>query len=110
MKNLSEGKRGFHWSSKAFYNSVVTKYHDIFFGLYCPDGGSIGEMAMVWHKLAGKDIPRLECFDDAWIVLFSFNDVLYELTNVDNKNITEEEFVEILLAHGFKDLTDYKDQ
>jgi hypothetical protein len=62
---------------------------------------------MEWIYLAGKLVPRLNAFDDGWKVLASFNDVISKLAEVDDQNITEEEFVKILDQLGFKDLTSY---
>ena len=100
--------RGFHWYRKAWY-SQPNEDRKIDFGIY-PDGGdqgTTGEMTMHWHDLGGKLYPRLECFDDAWITLHSFYDLIKDLAAADNQNITEEQFVEILIRRGFRDLTAY---
>ncbi len=62
---------------------------------------------MVWKHLGGNYVPQLKVYDDAWLVLSSFDDLLHELGNHDNKNITPKGFINILKAYGFKDLTEY---
>lgn len=103
--------RGFHWSTRAWYSSVAgSDKPEVVFGMYHPsEGGTTGEMAMRWHNLSGGDynVPRLEVFDDAWRVLRAFDDVLERLAHVDGQNITEGEFVALLLECGFTDLTEY---
>ena len=108
MKNKEEDIRGFILSNKAYYKSVIDK-KEIMFGLYDNNGGTMGEMAMVWYSLGNKIVPRLECFDDGWAVLSTFKDVISILGQYDNKNITQEEFANILLSCNFKDLTLYEE-
>jgi len=103
--------RGFFWTSKAWYaeSALRDTNTSITFGLYDPkDGGTSGEMSMVWVDLSDYGItPRLEAFSDSWKVLKSFGDVLFHLAKIDGKDITEDEFVEILKSCGFRDLTPY---
>jgi len=42
------------------------------FGMYVKGGGTSGEMAMRWHEIGGKKVPRLEVFSDAWSALVLF--------------------------------------
>ena len=99
--------RGFYWSSKAWYADTINR-NDIMFGNYGEDDDPYGEMCMVWDTLDFENVPQLQVYNDAWAVLNEYKDVLEELAKVDNKNITEEEFIGILLKCGFKDLTPYE--
>jgi hypothetical protein len=99
--------RGFYWTTMSYHN-IMNSYSQIDFGMYIPNDGTIGEMVMKWHDLAGKNVPRLEVYNDGWGVLFSFADLLERLAELDDYNISEEEFVELLLELGFEDLTQYE--
>lgn len=99
-------KRAFYWSSKAYYRDVIDG-DQVMFGMYAKDGGTDGEMTMRWIKLDSNNVPRLEIFDDAWETLASFGDLICTLAKHDDQNITPEEFVAILKAHGFEDFTPY---
>lgn len=104
--------RGYIRTSKAWYARAMLKngtpIWEVNFGMYYPKGGTAGEITMEWLTVGNKECPMLRCFDDAWKVLYSFSDVLQRLAEVDNKNITEEEFVAILDTCGFKDMTPYE--
>jgi len=103
--------RGFHWSNKAWYAEANgIKNGEITFGIYCTEGGCTGEMTMKWFELCGKLVPKLGAFEDSWNVLSSFKDVIDALGKVAGKNITEDEFVKILLGCGFTDLTAYTEK
>jgi hypothetical protein len=109
---MNEGKscRGFIWDNKAWYYKVIPKDKyvcRIDFGIYDTDGGTTGEMTMKWFDLDGENVPRLEAFNDSWETLASFKDVIDAMALVDGKNITDEEFVKILLSCGFTDRTEY---
>lgn len=59
---------------------------------------------MRWLELSGQMTPRLHAYDDAWRVLASFSDdLLQRLAEVDDKNISPEQFIEILKSCGFVD-------
>ena len=107
MKEHTNTERAFHWSSKAWYHDPATP-HSISVGMYSDGGGTTGEFTVEWVDLAGKRVPQLKVFDDAWSALSTFKDLLDKLSEVDDDNITEDEFVNILLSCGFKDLTAYK--
>ena len=108
MKDHTEYTRGFYWTKKAWYAEIAGN-RDIVFGLYCnPHGGTTGEMKMYWIDLKGKETPRLECFNDAWSALSLFDDLILKLAEYDNQDITQEQFVDILLSCGFEDLTPYE--
>jgi hypothetical protein len=100
--------RGFYQCHKAWYaESNGIKQPEIMFGVYWKYDGTEGEIAMKWVEIGGKLVPRLMAYCDAWKVLKSFGNVLNELAAVNNKDITDNEFVEILMKCGFKDLTNY---
>ena len=108
MAKKNEAKRGFIWSSRAWYVTAARCQHEIAFGMYYDEGGTRGAMSMVWQDLGkGRMCPELMCFDDAWAELHSFSDVLARMADVDSQDITEELFVAILKDCGFEDMTDY---
>jgi hypothetical protein len=107
---MNEGKliRGFIWTNKAWYAKDIGCENDrVNFGVYLAEGGIAGEMRMEWIPLAGKIVPRLNVFPGSWKSLASFKDVLDALALVSGENITDAEFVKILLDCGFTDLTRY---
>ena len=109
MKDHTNCIRGFHWSTKAWYGKTVFD-RSISFGMYQPGDGTSGEMTMVWYDLGGKIVPKLECFDDGWNALSLFTDLIKKMGEHDDENITEEQFVSILLECGFTDMTAYKQE
>lgn len=110
MDNVPEFFRGFYWSTRAYYAKALGYEKSVTFGMYSKSNGTSGEMTMKWVELLGKVItPKLEVFDDSWKVLYSFTDLLEKMAEVDDENISEESFVEMLLSCGFKDLTKYTD-
>ncbi len=108
--------------AEAWYaeSSLSNKEHivdEVMFGFYSPDGGTSGEMGMRWINLGEKwegakkiahTAPRLECFNDAWHALYQFQDVLYALAELDDVDITPEQFCQMLDACGFIDDTPRK--
>jgi hypothetical protein len=106
VKDHANCIRGFHWGDRAWYAHALTE-HSISFGMYEPGGGTSGEMTMVWKNLCDKAVPKLECFDDGWNALSLFTDLIQKLGERDDENISQEKFVEILLACGFTDMTEY---
>ena len=102
--------RGYHRSSKAWYAEALGKKRiAVNFGMFHPEGGTSGEMSIEWVDLNGKQIPRLKCFEDAWSALALFTDLIQEMGKVDNMEIQEKEFCNMLDSCGFKDLTEYED-
>ena len=108
MKDHSGRERAFIWSSRAWYAQSVINGDEVMFGMYARDGGTSGEMGMRWIELGNKKVPRLEVFDDAWDVLAMFTDLIQVLGEHDNKNITPQEFVDILKSCNFSDFTEYE--
>jgi len=112
MNNHIECVRGYHRTNKAWYSANGNrKTVEVMFGMYHPDGGTSGEMAMEWINLGVSypSVAQLKSFEDSWGVLALFNDLILKLSEFDSKNIQEEEFIEILNKCGFKDLTQYEE-
>lgn len=114
MKQKNGNYRGFTNCGEAYYNKTLGFSKgvtgEVFLGLCAAGGGTKGEMKMEWVELGGKNIPRLQVFDDGWKVLASWPDLLAELAKVgcgsmSEKSITPKEFCEILLRLGFTDNT-----
>ena len=103
--------RGFHQNSRAWYGGYV-QHGDVdrfSIGMYHPEGGTTGEMTVVFAKWPdGRVVPRLGCFDDGWSALSTFTDLIARMGAVDDKNITPEDFRKMLLEFGFTDLTKEK--
>jgi len=113
MKEHDGDIRGFHHLSKAWYGDVCLKpggpddqkVDEVVFGFYSPEGGTSGEMVVTWEQLGGRTVPQLKVYDDAWHALNQLQDVLQELAEAEGENISPDQFCEILLRCGFKDLT-----
>ncbi|MFA5559230.1 MAG: hypothetical protein WDA59_07255 [Methanofastidiosum sp.] len=109
------GVRGFHWLSKAWYgdanlNVIEEVIDEINLGWFHfneegGDDGTTGEFTMRWVRLGKDIIPKLVVFSDAFETLHSFQDVIDVLATYDDKDITPEQFANVLLELGFKDLT-----
>ncbi len=106
MKTKNENIRGFHWLNRSRYKEQIAG-KEIMFGYYDAVGGTSGEMAMRWEIINCEETPQLQIFNDGFSALFSMPDLLEKLSDLNDKNFTDEEFVEILLDFGFKDLTNY---
>lgn len=98
--------KGYIVSNKAYYAQHVFK-KEIPFGLYNPNGGEKGSLVMEWKYLDNKESACLKSFHDTWVVLAEFSDVIAELGKLNNKNITQEQFIKILDSCGFTDMTEY---
>jgi len=103
--------RGFYWVNREWHAKHMQGLPPcIEFGMYNENGqgGGIGEMNVIWKEFeVGKSVPQLCVFDDGWAVLESFADVIKEMAKHDNKNLTDQQFVELLKSCGFRDLTPY---
>lgn len=103
--------RAYHRSDRAFYAKVCGyTLPDIMFGDYGVEGGTDGEMNMVWEILDGEQIARLKVFSDAFVQLHKYSDVLAKLALFENKNFTDDQFCAILDECGFKDITTYTNE
>lgn len=108
MTNKTEFKRGFIQTSKAWYAksaNVGDEIESISIGIYSKDNGTKGEFTIVWKRLGSHIVPRLKAFDDSWLILGQFMDLLTAMGNVDDTNVTPEDFVQILLSCGIENLT-----
>jgi len=113
MKKNSEPKRGFHQLSRAWYADAVMIKNSVYIdeiniGLYCPDGGTIGEFCIKWEMPGRKVTPKLVCYDDAWGALFKFQDLLKLMSEVDGKYINPNDFSAMLIKLGIEDMTQTK--
>ncbi len=109
MTQHDDYKRGFHRTSKAFYAKGDGEPPvKVYFGMYAHGRTTNGEMTMEWEQLNCFSVPRLKVYDDAWRTLATFTDLIQILGEHNDKDITEEEFVAILLSCGFEDLTPYE--
>lgn len=112
-ENKYEGcKRGFTQLSKAWYadaNLKNSKYSDqIMVGYYADEGGTPGEFSIKWKSLSNNSVPRLMVYDDSWAVLTEFSDLLDKMAEVDDKNITPDEFARMLESLGIENMTQFE--
>ena len=99
--------RGYYRLSKGRFEKTANGRVEVYFGMYYKSGGADGEMKVEWEMLNDAFVPRLCAFDDAWKLLPGFHDVIAEMAKVNDKNITEPEFVQLLEKCGFLDFTDF---
>ena len=71
----------------------------IYIGLYHIDGGTAGELCIQW----GNHSPLLHVYQADWKALYSMQDVLNLLAELDGKEITPEKFIKKLKALGFRE-------
>lgn len=107
MKDHGECKRGFFHISqspcadgKRWRNGEVD---EITIGFY--DGGTTGEFCITWVTLAGRTVPQLRVYDDAWSALAGFKDVLDALAEIDGTSPSPEEVKALLRKCGVVDMT-----
>ena len=108
MKDLSKVRREFTRSSKTWYHDARRDKVEIYIGLYPEEDGIHGEFEVEWYPLDNRLVPRLNAFDDAWKVLPYFQDLLDKLAEIDSKNVSEEDFAEMLIELGIVDITQYE--
>lgn len=95
-------------SDKAWYAEANQIFlPELTMGIYHEDGGCLAEMIVKWHSLNGKLSPRLESFDDSWLLLTAFDDLIKLMSENDSRDITPEVFTQLLDSLGFKDDTPY---
>lgn len=113
MKDHSECERQFIQLSMAWYADANLprgeKVEIITVGFYHPDGGTTGEFQISWRELGGRVVPKLEAFDDSWNALYNFSDLIKKMSDVDDDNISPEEFCKMLIGLGIKDVTQTKE-
>lgn len=90
---------------------------EIMVGFYDTDrgvigaGGTSGEFAFVWYKLAGKSAIRLECYSDGWSSLIRIPRLLNMMNDIDSDaryttgDISPQQFGELLKSIGIRDMT-----
>lgn len=77
------------------------------FGIFVRNDGCIAEAQMSWHRLQSyKESPRLEMFDDAFLLFDDpvFKNLFQYLS--DKQDFTPQQFCEMLLSFGFEDDSD----
>lgn len=108
MSDNSKLYYGFIQNSRMNYCAVpYSKFvEEIVFGIYVKNDGCISEAAMVWEKTGSEVIPYFRVFCDGITAFYSekFKEVATEISN--QENITPKQFAELLLKHGFKDISD----
>ena len=110
MKQLSEQKTyyGFIQQSRMNYGEVPygKVIDEITFGIYVENDGCISEAAFVWEKFGDGLTPYLRVFCDGITIAYSdnFKSLVNEIRDKDS--ITPNQIVELLLRHGFKDISD----
>lgn len=105
----------FYVSHEAWYaSSRPDQKSEIMVSLASRGGGSSGEFGFRWYSLSGRQVPRLEVFEDAWDALREVNArtdgrFLEELAAMDGKDPQPNEVNTWLLSLGFKDRTQRED-
>ena len=102
---------GFTCFSRQNYSRTVSLdcTDEVMLGVQCIEGGTLGELAIRWHMLSGKAVPRLEVYDDAWQIMQTptFAAVMEVLTQMSRRHTpTPDEVSALLIAHGFTDQSD----
>jgi hypothetical protein len=88
-----------------YSGSMSSQSPTIMIGDYPSDGGTRGEFAIRWHDIGGSPSPRLEVFDDSWLVFLAMPDMIgLLLLNCP----TPDDVKRYLLNCGFEDITSRK--
>lgn len=108
VHNKEKVIRGYYRFSKAWYaTDRDVERSTVMLGMYYPDNGTIGEISLEWETIGDQKVPVLTAYDDSWKVLPKLGDLMKEMARWNDKNITEEQFVQLLNKTGFTDLTLY---
>ena len=108
-QNKEEFVRGYYRFSKAWFATDKDLANPtVQIGLYHPVKGTAGEISITWETIRGEQVPVLHAYDDGWRALSTFSDLIKEMAAWNNKNITEQQFVQLLDKTGFTDLTPYE--
>lgn len=114
MRDHKECTKGFSQLSKAWYGEVNlknAKYSDqITIGFYHPDGGTTGEFEIRWEELGGKLTPKLTAYDDSWDALSKMPELISKLADLDERDVSPDDFSMVLREIGFEDFTAYEDK
>ena len=108
MKDHEGAVRGFVHTGAAWYASTALApgiLDEIMVGMYHPEGGTSGEFSVEWKMMTDKPTPCLKVFNDAWHALSQFKDLLAKMAEEDDKDITPDQFCELLLSCGIDDQT-----
>lgn len=113
MKDHGGCVKAFHWTGKAWYGRDGTSFHDgqldeIMIGMYAPEGGTSGEFGIRWYELGGKVTPQIRVWDDAFDVLYRFQDLLSYLAEHDAERMSASAIATFLLNAGYEDMTAYE--
>lgn len=94
---------GYYVSHEAWYaHHLGANAPDVTFGYYAPEGGTTGEMSMIWDGVG----PKLRIYHDAFHAFSTFCDrLMAELKEYDDSTFTVHDFTAILDKLGFVDLT-----
>lgn len=110
MKDHTGCRRGFIWTSQAYYAKTALATRDVLdnitIGMYHPEGGTTGEFTIEWTELGGRECAQLKAYDDSWSALQLFGDVLAKVAEHDDAGLTPAQLAELLLSCGVVDLTD----
>lgn len=112
--------RCFTHTSRAYYAPSWLTHtpliDEVIFGHYhfTPEGhddGTSGEMVMEWTDLGSLHGPtaRLCAYPDAWGVLATMPDLVGALGAWSPECMTPEQFINLLLSLGFRDITETVD-
>jgi hypothetical protein len=85
-------------------NKDMGEADNVIFGVFYPDGGCDAEMSMTWHILKDEEVPRLEVFSDAFELLKT--EKILRLIADFTEEMTPDIFSQLLIDHGFKDMSD----
>ncbi|MCO5237921.1 MAG: hypothetical protein M9904_14500 [Chitinophagaceae bacterium] len=109
IPNKGEAIRGYYRLSKAYFATETdVERSTLMVGVYYDDGSTAGEVSVEWETTRGQKVPVLTAYDDSWKTLSRFGDLIKEMAEWNNKNITEEQFTQLLNKKGFTDLTPYR--
>jgi hypothetical protein len=101
------GIPGFIWSSKAYYAKINNLEHNLMIGVYFEEGGTSGEFSIAWEKIGSELTACINMFEDSFSLLTEFDIFFKRLADLDGKNPTEQQVIDILQELGFKDFTMY---
>lgn len=100
---------GFTQFSRENYTNAVNldAKDEVIYGIYSTDGSVLAEMAMRWYRINNENVPRIECFLDAFLLLKSpMLQILFEKLQNVPENLSPEDFSRLLLSMGFCDKSD----
>ena len=85
-------------------------FDEVRFGRYSEGGGpAINSVTVQWRQGQPVGAAQLSVSSADWPLLYQYRKVLQELATVSNRPIAPADVTEILLAHGFLDVTEVVD-